>query len=156
MKLAAFGLVFMAALAAGCGDIKLVPEADKMVDAPADASRAEGLIASTYQIPASEMSYLEVYWYGGAALNCNDGGFIARDGHTCVGGEHLDGVIIVARDDRSSLSGTGYLAHEMLHFKLGLDGDPDETHSRPEWGTTWNHPRGLLDVANDALAAAGM
>lgn len=145
-----------AAIAIGCGDIKLVADPSKEVPAPVGASEAEALIASSYGTPAVAMNYLEIHWYGGAALTCNDGGFIASDGHTCVGGEHQDGVIIVA-DDGRKISATKYLAHEMLHFHLQqVSGDPDEHHSGSAWGVDWDRSRGMLDVANDAVAAAGL
>ncbi len=90
-------------------------------------------------------------WVSGGALTCANGtGWMFAK--ACVSGQFSGpdwSAAIAWPAGVTSFAPTAY-AHELLHAHLyETFGDPDDSHTRPEWTT-------LLPRANAALAAAGM
>src|SRR3954471_17023755 len=100
-------------LSEGCG---LPIDYSKVVPAPKAAAATIKQIEADWKMPEQP----EVYWYGPAFLDCAGGtGYKDRTG-TCVGGDQMNGQIIVAltgdpEDDVLNDADLVNLAHELAH-----------------------------------------
>lgn len=78
---------------------------------------------------------------------------VATDG-LCLSGRtfSVDYCLIAWRGSFADSSFT----HELMHARQLQDDIWDDTHSLPEWGQMFAHPRGLLDEAQDVLTQHGL
>ena len=106
-------MVLAAAMLAGSG---LPIDHSKVVPAPRAAKAAIAQIEADWKMPEKP----EVYWYGTAFLDCGGGtGYMDSKG-TCVGGDQMNGQIIVAltgdpEDPALNDADLVNLVHEMAH-----------------------------------------
>ena len=126
----------------------------KVVEPPPRFGEAYSLLVEFYGLTTAP----EVYWYGGAALDCGDGHAFVDKAET---GECVHGVTYFYREIvlsnywpmQSGLVGDGPMQHEMAHlaaYQHGvLAGDPDHT-------SHWFAPGGELDHAYDLLVSKGL
>jgi hypothetical protein len=105
----------------------------------------------------------DLRWPRGAELDCASGQGFELEGQCLMGVCWEPDLAWVAAPSSASEDGRFLyertaLAHELWHASLWRDGvlDGDVNHADPGFGTDYGHPRGAVDVARDALAAAGL
>jgi len=151
------GFVALALAVASCGadtaDYDVEVDPSKVVDGPANTEQAVAVLSGFYGLASAP----EVYWYGGAALDCGDGhAFELKQYGWCLQGITLHDRQIVLSDywpgQYGGLVSVSALAHEMGHvasYQHGEGGDRSHTGHYFADG-------GEVDKAYAMLEAAGL
>lgn len=98
----------------GCGELQI--DHSRVVPAPKAAAQVISQIEKDWKMPETP----EVYWYGAAFLDCAGGTGYKDPTGTCVGGDQMNGQIIVAltgdpKDDALNDADLVNLVHEFAH-----------------------------------------